>query len=284
MSRLRVDWPPRGRRRSGSISRGLAIAIRGKTAYPPRRDGSKTPSPRWTSSRSEHQGLKGFVLMGLCSGADVAFETAKTDDRIRGMVQIDSYCYRTLGYYPRHYGPKLLNAQSWLNVFRGKTFIGAYLKRKLNLTKSEEAAEGVVIPPYEREFPPKEYVEEGLRTLVNRQTRFCNIFTDGQEEHYNHASQYRDSFRSLGFGNLLKVEYIPGCEHTVTDLSHQETSTQYDRGMDATFPQRSSSHRRQPGPCPAECRAIKSKRTSEWRSAHSSPPISRNLESPWGTY
>src|SRR5690242_20829696 len=49
------------------------------------------------------KGVQRFVLMGLCSGADMSHDTAVADERVTGLVLIDGWVHRTLGHYIRHY-------------------------------------------------------------------------------------------------------------------------------------------------------------------------------------
>ncbi len=161
-------------------------------------------------------GIRQWLLIGLCSGADMAFKVAGLDDRVVGMVQLDPYAYRTRGYYIRRYGPKLLNPMSYVGSFRGR-------RRNAELARKRAAGgEMYVAPEYRRIFPPRERVEAELQALVARRVRMLNIFSDQQTEHINHGAQYARAFPNLQFGDLLTVAYFPGSAHTFTDLGDQE--------------------------------------------------------------
>jgi hypothetical protein len=60
-----------------------------------------------------------------------------------------------------------------------------------------------------------------LATFVLRGIDIFAIFTGGLAEHYNHRSQYRNSFKEVGFGKRLRVEFLPTSDHIITDLDHQ---------------------------------------------------------------
>lgn len=169
------------------------------------------------------QGAKQFVLMGLCSGADMAFKVAGADPRVVGVVQLDAFAYRTPGYWLHHYGSRLTRASSW------KSLLGR-LARSARKPAASTAPGGVAeerdpsseTPNYRRTFPPREAVEADLRTLVQRGVNLFFIFSAGQEQHINHQAQYRQSFRSLNFRDLLRVEYLAEADHLFTGLEHQE--------------------------------------------------------------
>ena len=155
-------------------------------------------------------GVDRFVLGGLCSGADGAFWTAMEDERAVGVWQIDAFCYRTVRYHMRRYGPKVLNPSAWLNSVKA---------RLPEPEPAERDEEQFVKPEYRRVFPPKEVVDAGLSSVVERDVELFFFFTGGIEE-YNYEEQHFESFPQLvGRAELV---HLPDSTHTVTDLGHQE--------------------------------------------------------------
>lgn len=163
-------------------------------------------------------GLSEFVLLGLCSGADMAFKVAGDDPRVVGLVQLDPYAYRTTGYYVKRYGPRLLNPAAYFESFLGRRRNAALRKQRA----SAEHQETYTAPEYRRIFPPRDVVEQQLQALVARRVRMLNIFSDGQQEHINHGAQYARAFPAVAFRDLLTVSYIPKAQHTFTDLGDQQ--------------------------------------------------------------
>jgi hypothetical protein len=162
-------------------------------------------------------GIDRFLLIGLCSGADMAFKVAGLDERVTGIVQLDPYAYRTPGYYIRRYGPRLFNPMAYVNSIRGRRRNAEIARQRA----SAEHEETYTAPEYRRIFPPREDVEAQLRVLVDRDVRMLNIFSDGQPDHINHGAQYAKAFRSIDFRDLLTVEYVRHAAHTFTDLGDQ---------------------------------------------------------------
>lgn len=171
----------------------------------------------------KNRNARSFVLIGLCSGADMAYETARVDPRVEAIGQLDAYVYRTWRFYLHRYAPRLVKSQTWINVLTGKTVFGPFI-RKLLKTRGQgdgeqEADQNLEISPYAREFPPKEVVAAGLKTLVNRGVRFFNFFSG---DACKYRAQYLDCFRDVGFGNQLRLEFISASDHLVTKLPDQE--------------------------------------------------------------
>jgi hypothetical protein len=167
------------------------------------------------------RGANRFILYGLCSGADAAYNTALADERVVAIAQIDAYCYVTPRYYFEHYWPALLQGERWRSFLR---------RQRLKLTgrggKPDSVAVSGVdeqyfeVPTYTRIFPPREQVAAGLKKLVGRGVHMYVNFTGG-EPLYNYRGQYRDSFRGIGFGDLLNVDYYRETNHIITQPRHQ---------------------------------------------------------------
>lgn len=167
------------------------------------------------------KGTKRFVLMGLCSGADMAHETAVADERVAGLVMLDAWAYKTLGYKLRRYGPKLLDLGSWRNSLgiRWRRFRGTHADRRTCVPGSEGVE--YEVPKYVRVFPPRERVSKDIKGFVARGIRMYYLWTGGLEE-YNHRGQHQATFRDVRFGSLLREEHLPDADHILTGLSHQE--------------------------------------------------------------
>ncbi len=167
------------------------------------------------------RGIKKFVLYGLCSGADAAFETALADERVIGFAQIDPYCYRTPRYHFNYYASRFFVLEHWISSAKR-------ISRKINGagdSKSPAEVAGIdeayfEVPTYVRVFPPREQVANGLRKLVDRRVTNC-VFVTGSEPDYNYEAQYVDSFKEISFGGLLECTYLVESNHIVTDPRHQ---------------------------------------------------------------
>lgn len=168
----------------------------------------------------EGRGIKRFILMGLCSGADMAYHIGLADERVVGMAKIDAWAYRTKSWYVRHYGPKVLSLKQWTHSIKVR------VEEKVSGGEGEEDRSVYESPEYRRVFPPREEVAEGLKTLMGRGVRLYYYFTGDQPEHINHGDQYAESFPEVDFGNRLTVDYDPTSNHTVTGLKHQVEVTE----------------------------------------------------------
>lgn len=175
----------------------------------------------------QKRGIKTFVVYGLCSGADAAYQTALRDSRVVGFAQIDPFCYRTPRYYVNYYLPRILVLERWISTIKR---LFAVVSGRGGKPSAAEASgvdeEYFELPTYTRVFPPRDEIAAGLDKILNRKVANCVVFT-GSEPDYNYESQYRDSFKEVPFGNLLKLNYMVDANHIITDPRHQGFVTQY---------------------------------------------------------
>lgn len=158
------------------------------------------------------RGIQRFIVYGLCSGADAAYDIALEDHRVIAIAQIDPYCYRTLGWYVRHYGPRIFKLSNWLSSFKAR-FLSSTSRQKFSESVD---AENLIMPSYIREFPPKQEIEAGIEKLIERQVSILNLFTNGQSYILNHASQFKRTFPNISFGDRLTVDYQERMDHIIT--------------------------------------------------------------------
>ncbi len=166
------------------------------------------------------KGARQVVLVGLCSGADVAHLTALQDERVIGLGLLDPWAYRTRGYWLHYYASRLVSAaryRHWIRVRLeriGKRFSKAPVI-------DERDPEMYEMPNYLREFPPRERVATDLRALIGRGTELLFMFSGGLEE-YNHRGQYKASFPDVSFGGCLLEAHVPEATHVFSAVAHQQ--------------------------------------------------------------
>ncbi len=141
----------------------------------------------------KRSGATRFVLVGLCSGADNAHPAALRDARVAGLVMIDAYGYRTLGWRLRHYLPRLLHPHHWRR----------FLRRKLLLANIG----------YVRDFPPRQQVEGELLQLIDRGVQMLFLYTAGVPHYFNHHRQFAEMFPRLKGNGRVDVEHDPLAGH-----------------------------------------------------------------------
>ena len=168
---------------------------------------------------AQTKGAKEFILAGLCSGADMAHETALVDERVVALGMMDAWAWRTPKFVIRHYAARAMDPGAWVN--RVKMLFGGRPKAHADAMPNVEGAD-FEIPKYVREYPPQERVRGDLARFMSRGMRLLQVFSGGQGYLYNYRDQYADSFRGVDFADRLQVEYLADADHIFTGLEHQK--------------------------------------------------------------
>lgn len=159
---------------------------------------------------ADTQGLRRFVLVGLCSGADHSYATALEDPRVVGVVMLDPYAYPTLRTH--------LN--SALARLRRTGALGAawrMLRHRLSRRRGADGAAG----GSGRVRPPKEAFARGLADLGVRGTAVYLLYSGSMTREYNYAGQFADGFRRYRLPACICAEYVADANHNRTELAAQ---------------------------------------------------------------
>lgn len=149
----------------------------------------------------------GFVLMGVCTGADNAHKAAVADPRVVGAVFIDGYAYPTTGYYIRRYLPRLFRLTPLLNGLRH------LLKDSTTVDGMRVDDGGAATLDFGWKLPPKEQTEKELVALVKRKVQLLYFFC-GTNREFEYGDQVKDAFPAVDFQDRLQVRHLREAAHT----------------------------------------------------------------------
>lgn len=169
--------------------------------------------------------IETFVLMGICSGADVAFKTACCDDRVAGIVGINGYyleeypAKKLRSYVKRriqrsYYLNRLLNYKSWWRVIAGRSnfqSIGRFVVSEIRTWLSRH---------WQR--LPKRYPSSRWRLLIEGGIDLFLVYSDGSPAVDTYRVALEDMLISSGLDRKLRVEVIEDTDHVFTLLRRQE--------------------------------------------------------------
>lgn len=156
-------------------------------------------------------GASRFVMVGICSGADLAHLTALEDSRLDAIVMFDPYLYRTPRALLNHF---LRQAQQrgWFYGLRLAMSSLINPRRPFEDPNSlqDTAKQGRSI------FPSREEFAARIKTLTERNVRILMVFSGSSPAMYNYHAQFGDAFRAYGFVDRIESVYLPGCDHMLT--------------------------------------------------------------------
>ena len=173
----------------------------------------------------KEKGIEEFVLMGICSGAMVSFNTALRDRRVTGAALInvrdhlhkhsdEANAYfdkRTLiHHYYRMFFLSTFRMNIWKKVLTGNFDFGAVLGLLANVRLAK------LFPGKKRESFEQEHENNDMKSLAERGVRLLMINSEADEGlDYLHVVLGRD-FRDLNTYNGVTFEIIHGANHTFT--------------------------------------------------------------------
>lgn len=191
-----------------------------------RAPGSRPQLEQWAADTvsvmdwaAERLGSDAFFMVGLCSGAEVAFRSALVDERLRGVLLWDMYAYptaksrrRALTFRLRRAGPA--------GILRKLVALAGRLIGMAPAAANEERRLAV-LEPHRR--PPIEQHAADLQSLVDRGTRVLVMFCGGEPEWYNYPGQFHEAMaRFPGVVRDVGCEYLAESNHLLTQHASRE--------------------------------------------------------------
>jgi pimeloyl-ACP methyl ester carboxylesterase len=191
--------------------------------------------PFWTSAvvevqevmngLQEQNSIDQFVLMGICSGATTAFNTASIDDRVVGIVMMNAQgydpnqnwnLYVMNRYDAKQYRGKFFSFRSWKRIFTGQTqyqrFIKIYTRRFKNLFLRRRELSSIA-----------DRLALQMQNLIERKIRMLMIYSEGDRGLDYLQVILGNHLETMLSSSCIHQEVIPGSDHTFTLLRNQES-------------------------------------------------------------
>jgi pimeloyl-ACP methyl ester carboxylesterase len=149
--------------------------------------------------------LSGIVLGGLCSGAEDAFRAAESDPRVTGVVLMDPFGYRTVGWAWRH-----LAYRAKRRLLRTLFLPRPSLDPSSSRTGGTKGGKRLV----EYKYMDRPESTRILRAIVKRRGHVHFIYTGGARKAFNHRGQLKAMFRDVDFEGLVTLNHFPRMDHT----------------------------------------------------------------------
>jgi dienelactone hydrolase len=167
---------------------------------------------------SQSHGIREFLVIGICAGADSGLQVACTDRRVVGAILVDGYNLPSLGMALYFYRWKLINPWSWIRFLIGRSMTWSAVRNAtLNRqsTRSMLAAGESVLPT------PAQFVAQ-IRSLTERGTDLLLFYTEASASYYNYRRLLRRSIGSWPTGKKISVEHMADSDHVFTLRTNRE--------------------------------------------------------------
>jgi pimeloyl-ACP methyl ester carboxylesterase len=161
--------------------------------------------------------IDSFLMIGFCSGAQVAFQTALRDDRLRGLVLFDHLKFRTHRSTIRWWlkrcralGPSGLMAWLARTAVKGiRSLRGAGKEDDLSLDVPDEWD------------PSRNEYASLVLTLIKRDVRLLFVYSGSFPRIFNYAGQFHDLFSEFGITRHAQSVFLPNTDHLITPPAEQ---------------------------------------------------------------
>jgi hypothetical protein len=193
----------------------------------------------------------GFLLAGICSGADNALSAATQDGRVVGVALIEPHSVPLPGFLLYHYRRKLLDPRSWWRLLLGRSeLLGGLVAKPApeGGPASGASPAGPAIPgapagaaapepaPDPDSLMPsrQEFVRQ-VRGLVDRGAGICFVYSSESPAYFNYLSLLRRDLRRPLKAGRVQLQVLKQTDHVFTPLAVQDALVQTIRRWALTF-------------------------------------------------
>ncbi len=163
------------------------------------------------------RGVRRFVLMGICSGADNGLLAAYHDPRVMGAALIDGYNLPNWRYALFFYRHRFFSPRSWARVLLGRSETPGDLLR-LAFARSRETPKQTHV---EVALPSNaEYVQQ-VRALADRGVGLLLVYTRDSPAQFNYRSLLDRPLRAWPSRDRVSVEHFDDSDHLFTLVTNQ---------------------------------------------------------------
>jgi pimeloyl-ACP methyl ester carboxylesterase len=190
-----------------------------------RGSGTLSPSQQWVldtraamDEAERELGIREFVMIGVCSGADIAYLTAPVDPRLRGVVLFDPYLYPTVRTVVRGVLYRL-HAQGLATTARLALRRLARLARQRFTSRKSVTADGESTLRYGPTAPSLDEFAGRIGSIVDGGARVLFLYSGSYPYYYNYESQVLDNLRPYGLHDKVETGFLREADHVLMGMA-----------------------------------------------------------------
>jgi dienelactone hydrolase len=207
------------------------------------------------------------VLVGLCSGADIALNYGHSDKRVVGLVLLDPTIPPTARFYAHYIGRRLTQLRSWGSFVSGRGRIWQQLSERARLAFGADPAQTVSAADHRI----RSELEQLYLKSLDRNLKLLIVLTGGPlEGRQSYREQLFEALPNVPFQGRVSVEHFRDADHTFTSESARARLQELVLGCIKAFP---TTHNPPPTSAGDAASAAfgerPSRRGGPWREGHS---------------
>jgi len=179
-------------------------------------------------------GVERFVLVGMCSGADIAFRRACRDPRVVGLVLVNGHLVpdtvlraafprAKLRSVLRRYRRNLASVASWRRLLTGQSIGWSLLGDRLTRWRSRKSGSSAVrIERQKITAMDAAACTAGFYELAARSVRLSLVYSDGSLAFDLFRTTLRDALRPLVRQGRIELQLVRRTDHVFSSLDSQQ--------------------------------------------------------------
>ncbi|MBV9532745.1 MAG: alpha/beta fold hydrolase [Bradyrhizobium sp.] len=153
------------------------------------------------------------VLIGLCSGADIALSYGHSDNRVTGLVLLDPTIPPTVRFYAHYISRRLIQLRSWLSFVSGRGRIWKELSGRVKSVFGATPAQ----PLSAADHRIRRELEQLYLKSLDRNLKLLFVLTGGPlEGRQSYREQIFDALPNVPLRGRVSVEHFKDVDHTFT--------------------------------------------------------------------
>jgi len=156
------------------------------------------------------------VLIGLCSGADIALSFGHSDKRVAGLVLLDPTIPPTARFYAHYISRRLTQLRSWASFVSGRGRIWQELSERVRSAFGAAAAQ----PASAADHRIRSQLEQLYLKSLDRNLKLLVVLTGGPlEGRQSYREQLFEALPNVPFEGRVLLEYFKDADHTFASES-----------------------------------------------------------------
>jgi len=173
------------------------------------------------------------VLIGLCSGADLALNYGHSDRRVVGLVLLDPTIPPTARFYAHYIGRRLTQLRSWGSFVSGRGRIWQELSERARLAFGAAPAQ----PASAADHRIRSELEQLYLKSLDRNLKLLVVMTGGPlEGRQSYREQLFEALPNVPFEGRVSVEHFKDADHTFSSESARRRLQDLVLGLIKAFP------------------------------------------------
>jgi alpha-beta hydrolase superfamily lysophospholipase len=152
---------------------------------------------------TKQRDFQSFVPIGFCSSVDSAHVVGVSDPRVRAIIYLEGYGYRTRGFYLR-YPLRFLSRDRWERLIRLRV-LGDWMAAREASQEQERV--------YVRDYPSPKKLQSDIATMVARGARLLLVYVGGDTD-YAYKEQFFEMIDNREGAGAVELDFYPNADHT----------------------------------------------------------------------